>query len=221
MLEPSKKQRRKGLIFLLLIIILPLGWAIFWKYTTFNAPPLPIYYPEDVDEKGDTIYHTVSNYKMADQNGDTFSLSQLDTCIYVANFFFTKCHSICPPMNRNMRFIAEKMAYAPNIHFISHTVDPESDSVPVLKEYARIRNAAKLKWHFLTASQASMYNVAINYYKLLAVEEVADSFIHSEKFVLVDKQKRIRGVYNGLGDKKETDRLLDDIQNLFYEYSKK
>ncbi len=155
----AKNKRLKGLIFLFLLIVLPLSWALFWKFRSFDAPTLPVYYPEDVNEKGDTVYHQIGNYKMVDQNGDTFSPSNLDSCIYVANFFFTKCQSICPPMNRNMRFIAEKMAYAPNIHFVSHTVDPESDSVPVLKEYARIRNASKLKWHFLTGSKANIYNV--------------------------------------------------------------
>ena len=202
---------------MLLIIILPLGWAIFWKFTTFNAPPLPIYYPEDVNEKGDTIYHTVSNYKMADQNGDTFSLSQLDTCIYVANFFFATCKTICPKMNEQVKRLQDAFAGQKGFQILTFTVDPDKDSVAALKVYAEMMKADPSQWWFLTGQKDSIYDLARNGFLVPAAIGAAGDFFHSQDLILIDKEKRMRGLYDGT-EPAAVDTMIDEIKVLMKEY---
>jgi protein SCO1/2 len=218
-------MKRKNWSFYILLIVLagPLIFFAFLKLGKYQMIPLPIIGERDVvvvkNEDGssstDTVYHTVPAFSFTDQYGNIVTEKNFDSGIYVANFFFASCPDVCPAMNGALSEVAAKFADNPKIKFISHTVDPESDSVPVLAEYAKRFGAKKDHWYFVTGSKRELYDVAQRGYLVSATEGDVKpaSFIHSQQLVLVDSKRRIRGMYDGL-NQKEVDKLFDDIKTL-------
>lgn len=189
----------------------------------FSLPVLqPVdFNPELVDSTLQHVkkYHTISDFSLVNQNGDTITQEDYNDKIYVADFFFTTCLTICPIMTNNMVDIQKSIMDQPDVMLLSHTVTPATDSVARLKAYAREKGVADHKWNLLTGDKKQIYELARKSY--LAVKDEGDGgpfdMIHTENFILVDKEKRIRGTYNGT-DPAEVDRLLKDIEWLRLSY---
>jgi protein SCO1/2 len=212
----SKNQGR--ILILLSIIILP---CLFWLLLTTGKnhyKHLEVFGPKDVDAKGDTVYHTIPAFSFTNQEGKTISDKDIDGKIYVASFFFASCPSICPKMNEALRGVTDNFKDIPDIKFLSFTVDPEQDSVPVLKEYAAKRNADPNRWWFLTGNKDSIYTLAREGYLVpAAAGKTAEDFFHSQDFILVDKDNHIRGYYDGT-EPMDVKKLNDEIKVLLVEY---
>ena len=198
-----------------LLVMVSIAWA-YQILTTERqqAPSLPVY-GEKADDSTD---HRIASWKFIDQNGAPISQSDLDGKIYVADFFFTTCNGICPKMSNQMERVAERFKGTEQIHFLSHTVKPSEDSVPVLKKYAEFHNADSKIWHFVTGEKKDIYEMARTSY-LSAVSEGdggPDDFVHTQFFTLIDTERRIRGFYDGT-DSVEVNKLIDDIYVLMNE----
>jgi len=182
---------------------------------------LPIYQPAQVNSKlVDTSvahrikYHTISDFNLINQNGDIITQAFYDDKIYVADFFFTTCQSICPVMTKNMKKVQDKLINDKEILLLSHSVTPEIDSVEQLKRYAISHQINDDKWNLVTGDKKQIYNLARKSY--LAVEDnpIGEyDMIHTENFILIDKKNQIRGFYDGTLEL-EIARLLDDIEIL-------
>ena len=182
---------------------------------------LPIYQPAQVNAKlVDTSvahrikYHTISDFNLINQNGDTITQAFYDNKIYVADFFFTTCQSICPIMTKNMKKVQDKLINDKEILLLSHSVTPEIDSIEQLKRYAIANQINDDKWNLVTGDRKQIYNLARKSY--LAVEDNPlreYDMIHTENFMLIDKKNQIRGFYDGTLES-EISRLLDDIEIL-------
>ncbi len=193
-----------------------------------NFKKLEIYGPKEVlaprdDSHGqkviDTLFHTIPSFSFTDQLGRTVSDSDFNGCSYVADFFFTACKSICPEMSEQLMGVQTRFKDDTLLKIISFSVDPIRDSVPVLKEYATKYQAIPGKWYFLTGDKEKLYELARNGFFLAAIQgsKNSDDFNHSEQLVLIDREKRIRGYYDGT-DPREVERLKDEILVLEWEY---
>lgn len=183
---------------------------------------LPVYQPDMVSKElvDSTIqevrkYHTIKDFQLLNQNGDTITQAFYNDRIYVADFFFTTCQTICPIMTDHMLEIQEATKNDPEIFLLSHTVIPNYDSVPVLRKYANQKGIDDEKWNLVTGDKKQIYDLARKSYLAAKSEGDAGPFdmIHTENFVLVDKHKRIRGFYDGT-DAKAIEDLLHDIKVL-------
>jgi protein SCO1/2 len=216
-----KNKRVKRILIVLGILFLP---SVFWLLLTTgknNFKRLEIFGPKEVNEKGDTIYHTIPAISFINQDGKTITTRDLEGKIFVANFFFATCPTICPRMNDNLRAVAENFKDIDDIRFLSFTVNPEHDSIPVLAEYARQRHANPQKWWFLTGNKDSIYTLAGEGFLVTAAAgKTSSDFFHDQNLILVDKEKRIRGFYDGLDDA-DVRKLNDEIKVLLYEYAEK
>ena len=187
---------------------------------------LPIYQPAEVNERlvDSSIihvakYHKISNFKLTNQNGKEITQANYKDKIYVADFFFTTCQDICPVMTKNMYQLQEELKNDNEILLLSHTVIPEVDTVEQLKEYAIENNVDDSKWNLLTGDKKQIYQLARKSY--LAVEDSNFNefdMIHTENFMLIDKEKQIRGFYDGTNSE-EINRLLKDIEILKQSYN--
>jgi protein SCO1/2 len=160
----------------------------------------------------DSGYQTIPAFKFVNQYGDTISNKNLDGKIYVADFFFTSCPSICPVMQRNMLTVYNEFKNDPNVKILSHTIDPKHDTVPVLKEYADKLGIAGNSWWLLYGQKEEIYQLAEKHY-LTQVNDGKDGLIHEGWFLLVDKQKRIRGSYDGTVPE-QVKQLIADMHTL-------
>ncbi|MCB9170383.1 MAG: SCO family protein [Flavobacteriales bacterium] len=181
---------------------------------------LPYYGPKTANAPGDTTYFTVPPFAFTDENGHTVTDKTVAGRILVVDFFFTRCTTICPRMGAEMQQLQLKLddpAYA-DVLFLSHTVDPEHDTAEVLNEYAQRLKADTTRWMFLTGTKHDLYLQGADGYFLASREDVMapDGFLHSEMFVLVDKQRHIRGYYDGTKTA-DVDRLAGDIKMLLKE----
>lgn len=178
---------------------------------------LPIIGPVDVNANGDTTYHTIPPFSFTNQDGKTITDKDLENQIYVASFFFASCKSVCPKLNEEMGRVQYAFKDYKNFHILSITVDPERDSVAALKAYAETMRADSSMWWFLTGNKDSIYSLARDGYLVPAAMRTEENdFFHSQDILLIDKQKRIRGVYDGT-DKLEVDTLIDEIKLLMTE----
>lgn len=181
----------------------------------------PDFTPEWI-AKNDPAYdsiHRIPAFSFTNQNGETITEKTVDGKIYVANFFFTKCGSICPKMTGNMGIIQEKFKNNNEVLLLSHSVTPDMDSVPVLKKYAADHGVISGKWHLLTGKEEEIYALARKQYyagDTIGYYREGNDFLHTENFILVDKHRRIRGVYNGTLPL-EAERLIEDINTLLKE----
>lgn len=210
-------KNKTGIIILIVLLAIPVIWVILWKQSEFKYTNLPVY-GESVF--GDTVPYTVDTFTLYDQRGLPFTRDSIGDKVFVANFFFASCPDICPKMNTNVKILTEKFEMNDAVMFISHSVDPYRDTVEVLAEYAKEFGANEDQWRFLTGRKSTIYDLATKSYHLAAVQEDTNTFIHSEKLVLVDKDFRIRGYYEG---RNYTDikNLMEDIPFLIKEYKEK
>lgn len=190
------------------------------KLSPGDKKTLPIYgnrqpVTKTVDGKTvtDTIYQTISRFKTINQYGDSVSNKSLDGNIYIADFFFTTCPSICPVMHRNMLSVYNTFKNAGNVKIISYTIDPKHDSVPVLKKYAHKLGITGNTWWFLQGKKEDIYKLSESYLVRKPQDDAKQGFIHDGSFLLVDKQKRIRGAYDGT-DPKQVEQMIADIKQL-------
>lgn len=212
----------KRILIVLGILFFP---SLFWLLLTTGKnhfKHLEYFGQKIVTEKGDTLYHTIPSFSFINQEGKRITDKDLDGKIYVANFFFASCTNVCPKMNEQLQRVAEKFKDNDQIKFLSHTIDPESDSVPVLSDYAMKHNADNKQWWFLTGSKDSIYTLAREGYISIVGEASRDrnDIPHSQNLFLVDKEKHIRGIYDGL-EPAEVDTLIDEISVLLQEYKEK
>lgn len=147
----------------------------------------------------DTVYHRISDFKLLNQFGDTVTQNTTEGKIYVANFFFATCQSICPEMSSQLKLVQAAYAKDDSVLILSHSVNPMHDTVEVLLAYAGVYGAAKNKWHLLTGDKKQIYELAKSSYMVNALEDDGspEGFLHSELFLLIDTQGRIRGMYDG------------------------
>ncbi len=192
-----------------------------------GEPKLPVYQPKgtglNIELVDSTIQHvkrnhTIADFKLTNQNGKTITQDDYNDKIYVADFFFTTCQTICPIMTDHMVQIQEKIKDNPEILLLSHTVTPEIDTVAQLKRYALEKGVDDSKWNLVTGSKIEIYDLARKSY-MVAKENPDDPYglVHTENFALVDKKRRVRGFYDGTLPE-DIDRLLLDIEKLQKEY---
>lgn len=182
---------------------------------------LPFYNSPDFSPEWDLSNdgHKVPDFSFTNQDGKTISSNTIEDRIYLTNFFFTSCGSICPKMTRNMEKVQNRFMGNDSIWFISHSVNPSVDDVSKLKKYTNNFSVDSTKWHFVTGNKSEIYQMARQGYfaeKEIGFNKDSTEFLHTEHFILVDKNKRIRGVYNGTIEL-EMDRIIEDIQLLIKE----
>jgi len=212
-----------------LIITLGLLSAVilYIIYKLLAVPPkLTIYRPEMIDLKlvDSTLHyskqqHTIKPFSLVNQNGDTITQNFYKDKIYVADFFFTTCTTICPVMTDHMVQIQKELQHDQEVLLLSHTVIPEYDTPEVLHAYGEQKGVNSNKWNLVTGPRKDIYTLARKSY--LAVEDIPgeeDAMVHTENFMLVDKKSRVRGYYDGTKEK-DIDRLLEDIEILKAEYA--
>lgn len=190
-----------------------------------KAKSLPIYNPIDINPKlvdesllNKSKNHTIGTFTLKDQDGNIITEHNFNEVIYVADFFFTRCGTICPIMTNNMAVLQNRFKDNPKVKFLSHSVTPIMDSVPVLKAYANAHGAISNKWYLTTGDKKMIYNLARkNYFAVLDEGDGnAQDFIHTEQFVLIDTKKRIRGFYDGTNTLK-IQQAIKDIEILLLE----
>ncbi|QNF33474.1 SCO family protein [Adhaeribacter swui] len=216
----------KKVLILGLLLLVPIFLFLFLKGFGTNHYALPFYYPE-VDENtempivrdGDTVFQKIPDFRLVSQEGKAVSQADLQNTVYVANFFFASCQDVCKKMSAQMVRVNEAFRNNPQVKLISYTVDPERDSVAVLKQYANMYQADPAKWLFVTGPKKEIYTLAQTGYKVAAVEVpgTVPDFIHSEKLILVDKEKHVRGIYDGT-NAQDVDRLITEITVLLHSY---
>ncbi len=218
----SKQKQLKSSWVLIILLILVLGATYLLYLFLFPTKKLPVYNPYDVNpdlvdpsisdiKKG----HHIADFSLINQNGDTITQEDYKDKIYVADFFFTRCQSICPVMTSNMKDLQDAFLKDDQVMFLSHSVTPVMDSIPVLRAYADKKGVIDSKWNITTGDKKEIYKLARKSY--FAVLDKGDGglqdFIHTENFILVDKKRRIRGFYDGTNTK-DIQRLIDDIKLL-------
>jgi protein SCO1 len=169
--------------------------------------------------QADTIYHTIRDFSFINQYGEIVTQETFSNKIYVADFFFTSCPTICPVMKTQMLRVYEKYNDNPEFGILSHTLDPKHDSVSVLYEFADRLGVTGHTWHFVTGDMEEIYDIGQSSYMVTAREDPDEpgGILHSGAFLLVDKERRIRGIYDGTKEEK-VNLLIHDIEKLLKEY---
>ena len=200
--------------FLKAFIVLAIGFAAFFVSSCESKKPLPIF-GNRVIENGDTVYHTIAPFSFVDQDSLMVTKATVIGKIYVADFFFTSCRTICPIMKTQMMRVYEATKEMDDVLLLSHTIDPEYDTVALLHDFAERLGVESSKWHFVTGQKDSIYKIAQTSYFSTALEDKTepDGFIHSGAFLLIDKQGRIRSKYDGTKEI-EVNKLIADIKRL-------
>lgn len=223
MLNFFNKYRKFGGFYLVLsLVIVTIFYAILKP-----RPVLDVFQPNDVNAElvDSTIhhqrkYHRIADFELTNQNGRTITQDDYQDKIYVADFFFTTCQTICPIMTKNMYEIQEALRDDMEVMLLSHTVTPDIDTVAQLKRYAEEKGVNDAKWNLVTGDKKQIYELARKSY--LAVKDNGDGgpydMIHTENFMLIDKERRIRGFYDGTSGE-EIERLLEDIKILKASYN--
>ncbi|GAB3833271.1 hypothetical protein GCM10028895_52110 [Pontibacter rugosus] len=178
---------------------------------------LPILGPREVQE-GDTLYHTIPDFAFVDQDSTLVTPETFQGDIYVADFFFTSCPTICPKMKSQMLRVYKKYQGNDNVKFLSHSIDPAHDTVAVLRDYAERLGVDAGKWHFVTGDREAIFDIAQNSYMASALEDEAEpgGLVHSGAFLLIDSQRRVRGHYDGT-KAEEVDQLMRNMDLLLNE----
>lgn len=176
----------------------------------------------NIYEENDTIYHTIQDFELVDQDSSIVTNETFANKVYVADFFFTSCPTICPKMKAQMLRVYEKFESNEQVAILSHTIDPTYDTVALLKDYADRLGVSSDTWKFVTGDQDYIYNLAEKSYISLADEDgnAPGGFVHSGAFLLVDKERRIRGYYDGTIPE-QVDVLMNDIEKLLKEHEPK
>lgn len=212
--------KRGLMVFGLFAVAVVIGYFILRP-----ARMLPVYHPSQLDPRlvdpalrGGTKEHRITDFRLTDQRGKVLTLDSLKGKIILADFFFTTCGSICPKMSTQMVRVQEEFRREPRLMLLSHSVTPERDSVPVLQAYGEQYGVDPAHWLLLTGDRSQIYRLARRSY-FAATDEGdggPDDFVHTENFVLVDPQHRIRGFYDGTSEE-DVDRAIGDIKVLLRE----
>ncbi|MFK7772092.1 MAG: SCO family protein [Saprospiraceae bacterium] len=168
------------------------------------------------DDSALNDFHKISSFQLVNQEGESISEKTFDEKIYITDFFFTICPGICPKMTKNMGVLQEEFLKDDEVLLLSHSVTPEMDSVSVLKKYAEEKGVISRKWHLATGTQEDIYKLGRQDYFVeedLGLTKEADEFLHTENFVLIDKNQHIRGIYNGLNSA-SVSQLIKDVKTL-------
>jgi protein SCO1/2 len=221
MLEFFKAYKKFALFFLLLSVVII---TVFYNILKVEKV-LPVYQPANfelklVDSSIQHVkkYHSVANFSLLNQNGETITEKDYENKIYIADFFFTTCQGICPIMTKNMVHIQNELKNDSEILLLSHTVTPEIDSVAQLKRYALEKGIDDSKWNLVTGERKQIYDLARKSYLVVEDDGLNDyGMIHTENFALIDKDRQIRGIYNGISQG-GIDSLLVDLKTLKKEY---
>lgn len=209
-----------------LVLAIVSGIIIYLMHSALDSEkPLPIYQPNRIDASlvDSTIqhkrkYHKIADFKLINQNGDTITQEDYKDKIYVADFFFTTCQTICPIMTDQMLRVQKNILNDDDVLLLSHSVTPEIDSVAQLKRYAIEKGVNDKKWNLVTGDRKQIYDLARKSYLVVKDDNSEDyGMVHTENFALIDKNKQIRGLYNGISPT-SVDSLLQDIQRLKQEY---
>ena len=223
-------MKKSGLPVKIVVLVLVLFVPGFLYYLLVaegknRYKPLPVFGPKTLAEtshkvKGklvpDTIYHTVPDFKLSSQDGKPVSFSTLKNKIVVINFFYTQCPGVCTLVNSNIYALDTTYKNNPIVDFLSITVDPQHDNILVLKRYAKKFRDASVKWKFLTGDTSTIYNLAKNGLLVNALQTGQNSFIYSDKLILIDENRRIRGYYSG-AETSDVIRLNDELKVLISE----
>jgi protein SCO1/2 len=201
--------------------------TIFYSILKPEEKPLVIWQPENVNTElvDSTIqhvkkYHKIADFSLTNQNGKTITQNDYKDKIYVADFFFTTCGTICPIMTDHMRDIQKEILNDDEVMLLSHSVTPKIDTVAQLKRYARQKGVNDAKWNLVTGDKKHIYDLARKSYMAVKDGDFDNySMIHTENFTLIDKEKRVRGYYDGT-DAEAIEQLLKDIKKLKKEYNK-
>ena len=217
------------IIAILGIVVMGIAIAYYFTYSSVNQKKLPVIQPRDLKsemvnpellEVG--IGHRIGEFSLQNQAGEMITLDHVKGKVFVVEYFFTTCQSICPKMTAQMTRVQKEFKGNDEFKILSFTVDPKHDTVEVMKTYAEKHNAIKGQWHFLTGSKKELYHLARNSFFVLKPAETpklgdaGSDFIHTNNFVLVDQQLRIRGYYDGTSIT-EVNELMEDIQILLNE----
>ncbi len=179
---------------------------------------LPFLGPKQVNAKGDTVYHQIPAFRFLNQDSVFVSENDVEGKVYVADFFFTTCPTICPKMKTQMLRIYERYKDRDEVRILSHSIDPDFDTPNVLKDYATRLQVKAPKWNLLTGDKAAIYMLGQKSYMVSAQEDPneAGGFVHSGAFILVDKNRHVRGIYDGTVEA-EVNHLLEDMEILLKE----
>ena len=211
----------KGKYYWLLLMIpaVFVAWFFITKNEQKPIRTLAYFGRKNTVQKGDTNYHTVKPFYFVDQYNEKVTEETVKEKIYVTDFFFNTCQSICPVMSTQLERVYKAFANEPSVLILSHTVEPEIDSTEILMQYAKLHNVTNKQWLFITGDKKQLYDMARTGY--LLNNEIgngdADDFIHTQNFALVDKERHLRGFYDGT-DSAEVSRLIIDIKLLLEEY---
>ncbi|MBD0257996.1 MAG: SCO family protein [Cytophagales bacterium] len=223
---------------LIAMLVVPALVFLFLKGFGQNHYSLPRYIPRIDSASGrimtvqrevngreitDTLFRTLPDFRMTNQQGQVVTQEAVKGKIHVADFFFARCLGICPKMSSQLQRVQEAFLNDPNVVILSYTVDPEHDSVPAVQHYADQYEARAGKWHLLTGEKRDIYHLAKYGYYVTAKEDdttstnLEEQFVHTDKFVLVDRDGVIRGFYNGTS-REDVDKLILEIKVLLHEY---
>lgn len=213
-----KEYKKFGIFFTVLSLII-----LVIIYNVLNVqPPLPIYQPAMVSEElvDSTIqhqakYHKIADFSLTNQNGETVTQENYKDKIYVADFFFTTCQTICPIMTDHMYQIQKEIISDDEVMLLSHSVTPKIDSVAQLKKYAKEKGVIDRKWNLVTGDKKQIYELARKSYLAVKTDGNGDEYdmIHTENFMLIDKNRQIRGFYDGTNPE-DIEKILEDIKIL-------
>lgn len=213
---------KKYKTFVITITIISIACISLFYFALKPKKALPVYTPSMVNpELVDTTIqyiankHFIADFAFTNQNGKIVTQKDYEGKIYVADFFFTTCKTICPLMTNNMTWLQEQIKNNPKVMLLSHSVTPDIDSVPVLKKYALEKGAIDGKWNLVTGNKRDIYYIARKSYLAVKTgnpEEMYD-MVHTENFVLVDSKRRVRGFYDGT-KREDVTKLLEDINFL-------
>lgn len=182
---------------------------------------LPVLGRATLDENGNEVPHEVPDFSFTNQYGETVTNADLDGKVYVTDFFFTSCPTICPVMKSQMLRVYEHFMEEESLAILSHTIDPYHDSVAVLADYAAALGVTGRQWQFVTGDQDKIYEIAEKSYMVPAAEDTLTAqetggFVHSGAFILVDRKRHIRGIYDGT-EEDQVNQLIKDIKLLLKE----
>ncbi|MEZ4969899.1 MAG: SCO family protein [Flavobacteriaceae bacterium] len=210
-----------------IVLLLVSAVIVFLFYNALQPKKmLPVYQPamvnfELVDSTLQHVkkYHTIADFALTNQNGKLVTQKDYLNKIYIADFFFTTCPTICPIMTKNMAAIQDKILNDEDVMLLSHSVTPDIDSVPQLKKYALEKGVLDSKWNLVTGNKQQIYELARKSYLAVKTDGNGGPYdmIHTENFILVDKERRIRGFYDGT-DSQEMEKLLGDLEILKSSY---
>ena len=209
------------------LLIVMAVFSVFMVFVIYSilkpTERLPIYNPADVNPRlvdkslfHVTKDHTIADFSLTNQNGKIVTQNDYKDKIYVADFFFTTCQTICPIMTDHMVKIQNEIINDDEVMLLSHSVTPETDSIATLKNYAKEKGIISKKWHLVTGNRKEIYNLGRKAYFVeedLGKQKTDDDFLHTENFVLIDKNRHIRGIYNGL-NKTAVQQLIADVKTL-------